>query len=685
MTYISTHKLLERGRDITLTNGKTRALYKRLDVARALGIYLLIGGNMFNRALPGGFLGAGVIFAFTGFLITAVIMEETQKNGGFNIFIFYLRRFTRILPPVILSVIFTLPLTFLIPKDDTAGINGRMYAHMWIILYEICFNAIWGLVCAALAALTAWAFYGRKNLRLTFFKISVFTAALLLSIVFYYGTSVRLFPFFIGGAAAALWGLWREFGITVRPQRTQANSFDTAAALFAIIAAAVIIVFAILSSESGASDFRGSYLLISLLTLCIICGVLSLNCISPRANEPVPLKAAVCLSYYCLLFHLPLYAVVPALVENSLAAIAVTLAIMFIFSAIVFYGFEDAFRPDTAYTRKDRRRKSQSRFFHLRNAAAIAVIIIAIPFSAAALVRMPAAEITAEPATTAVENITKPVTTAVKNTAEPKIAANEPEAASESKPGAAPDTAEAENKPDAAPDAAEPENTPDITPNSTETENKPGPAPGAATENKPNITAPESTPDVTPDITTENTPDVTPDIITEIKAGVTVIGDSVALGAKEALTDTIDNCYVEAKVSQGISGGYDVFADLKNRGELREYIVIALGTNSSGKYEELLTKFINDTNPGHRLVFVTPYDGRFNQNSDTVAKTAAWERKLESRYDFITIADWNTVIAAQENLLSNDRVHLGGAASAQLFADCVAQALANASLKPKKM
>jgi hypothetical protein len=169
-----------------------------------------------------------------------------------------------------------------------------------------------------------------------------------------------------------------------------------------------------------------------------------------------------------------------------------------------------------------------------------------------------------------------------------------------------------------------------------------------------------------------------------IPPGVTVIGDSVALSAKQMLTDTIDGCHVEAKVSQGISGGFGVFEELLRRGEVREYVVIALGTNSSGKYEELLTKFIDALGTGHRLVFVTPYDGRDNQNAETVKRTAAWERELPGRYDFITIADWNAIISKQTHLLSPDLVHLGGDTSARLFAGCIAEALETAAIRPAK-
>jgi len=124
--------------------------------------------------------------------------------------------------------------------------------------------------------------------------------------------------------------------------------------------------------------------------------------------------------------------------------------------------------------------------------------------------------------------------------------------------------------------------------------------------------------------------------------------------------------------------------DLQNRSELREYVVIALGTNGHNNYKKLLTQFIDDLEPGHKLIFVTPFDGRSNENSKITSATAAWLRELPEQYDFITIADWAGLISSQVNLLAGDKVHMGGKKSTVLYAECVVEALNTASQKPAK-
>jgi hypothetical protein len=148
--------------------------------------------------------------------------------------------------------------------------------------------------------------------------------------------------------------------------------------------------------------------------------------------------------------------------------------------------------------------------------------------------------------------------------------------------------------------------------------------------------------------------------------------------------NTIPGCYIDARESRQVSAGFDIFMDMQNRGELHEYVVIALGTNGTNSYERLLTQFIEDLNPGHRLIFVTPFDGRSNDNARITREKAVWMRDLPNQYDFITIADWAALIEPRSELLANDRVHMGGQASMRLFADCIAEAIITSSMKPTK-
>ena len=156
------------------------------------------------------------------------------------------------------------------------------------------------------------------------------------------------------------------------------------------------------------------------------------------------------------------------------------------------------------------------------------------------------------------------------------------------------------------------------------------------------------------------------------------------MGARAKLIETIPNAHVDTEGSRQLGPGYDLMMQLQSAGELREYVVIALGTNVNSAFETLITSMIEDLNPGHRLIFVTPFDGRYAGSTSTSSQTAAYMRELPGRYDFITVADWNTLIRTQTHLLSADTVHMGGEVSRAMFADCIAEALKTASEKPAK-
>ena len=63
---------------------------------------------------------------FSGFLITALLIEEFSKNHEIDLVGFFRRRFYRIVPPVVLMVLVTMPFTFLVRQDYVAGIGGQI-------------------------------------------------------------------------------------------------------------------------------------------------------------------------------------------------------------------------------------------------------------------------------------------------------------------------------------------------------------------------------------------------------------------------------------------------------------------------------------------------------------------------------------------------------------------------------
>ena len=90
---------------------------KEIDGLRALGILGVLAYHLEvfidgNQLLPGGFLGVDIFFVVSGYLITHLLYEEYKVRGSFSLSNFYLRRAKRLLPALIIVILFTSLLSY---------------------------------------------------------------------------------------------------------------------------------------------------------------------------------------------------------------------------------------------------------------------------------------------------------------------------------------------------------------------------------------------------------------------------------------------------------------------------------------------------------------------------------------------------------------------------------------------
>ena len=756
---------------------------KWFDAIRALGLFLVLGYHLFYNNFPGGFLGVDIFFTFSGFLICASMLEEVRTKGSFDIISFFKRRFTRIYPPLFLSVAFTLPFLLFISPDfsvdvfkQTAAALGfvtnwyeiqtggsyegqlipHLYIHTWFLAVEMQFYIVWGLICAALSALTGRIFKNNPEMRIYYMQMSVLIVSFFVSAAsflymrvlheaggdlsaVYFNTFARLFPFFLGAAAAVLIG---ERDSNKRLPR-HLRAVTAAAVFFTVSAGLAIIIFAVKYKFTDDFIYHYGFLCASLTTVALILGTRALHTLTPGVKQPAALTVTADLSFDIYLYHWPVYIILSALIANNYLASVVTLAASAGMSALMLYGAERVFKPA-----KDERGVKLKKTAFAFTAAALAV---SLPAGAAVIKRAP--DITSIEKDFAVSYIYQGVeeiksikrgVDAINNTPVVLLGFGFPRPDFLTEPIGPthtqynktqidedvvyePDKKLFLNKtqePDQEPEQVfEPENTasepvdtmpePEII---TEPDDMRTPEPANTgpdeTPPEPEVTEPEETapePVSEPDIEAEEapTPEIEPEWETEpeettpsavaftpppaprteplfVTGGVTIIGDSVVLGAQATCIKIIPDCYVDALVSRQINTGRDLMLNMQTRKELREYVVIALGTNGHYNYAALFTQIIESLDPGHRLIFVTPFDGRANENAKITAATAAWLRDLPDQYEFVTIADWNALIGSQTNLLAGDKVHMGGQTSMTLYAEMIVEAIEAAAQKPAK-
>ena len=170
----------------------------------------------------------------------------------------------------------------------------------------------------------------------------------------------------------------------------------------------------------------------------------------------------------------------------------------------------------------------------------------------------------------------------------------------------------------------------------------------------------------------------------QVNVNVTMVGDSVALGARKKLLETIPNAFIDTKGSRSLHDGYNLITEWQKSNSLGEYVVVALGTNGCEDWETYINKIINELEPGHRLIFVTPFDGHWTETWRSY-KTMQYLRSIKDKYKYVTIADWYEEISKQPELLGSDKTHIGGNSQAiQMFVDVVENGIKSAEAKEVK-
>ncbi len=137
-------------------------------------------------------------------------------------------------------------------------------------------------------------------------------------------------------------------------------------------------------------------------------------------------------------------------------------------------------------------------------------------------------------------------------------------------------------------------------------------------------------------------------------AQVLIIGDSVTLGAKQALESTINGAYVDALESRGIWSCRGILANYAASGRLPNTIVISLITNEFTISDGLLQGIVDVAGEGHNFVFVTGYAGpkQPREVQNQALKNYAKNRKN------IYIADWWELSHDNWSLMYADHIHL---------------------------
>lgn len=164
-----------------------------------------------------------------------------------------------------------------------------------------------------------------------------------------------------------------------------------------------------------------------------------------------------------------------------------------------------------------------------------------------------------------------------------------------------------------------------------------------------------------------------------------IIGDSVLLGPRSYLLEHIPESEIDAKGYRNIQAASSVLEERLKTEPVPKDIILACGVNSLDNPEEALERIIDLVPDGHRLIVVTPHDGRATEGW-TVTKLLNYEMTIEDKYPFVTLADWHSIaVQHPEYYKGTDGVHFYGIEEAyEAYANMLNDAIMRAKDRPLK-
>lgn len=151
-------------------------------------------------------------------------------------------------------------------------------------------------------------------------------------------------------------------------------------------------------------------------------------------------------------------------------------------------------------------------------------------------------------------------------------------------------------------------------------------------------------------------------------ADISAIGDSVMLASAPGLLERLPGIQIDAAVSRSSWAGPGILQSLADSGQLRPYVVLALGTNGPLDNESM-QRMAAIIGPQRHLVLVNAFAPR-----DWIPGVNAQLEAFAAEHRDVVVADWSTAIAGRTDLLAGDQIHPGDEGG-RLFADTVAGAV----------
>ena len=270
-----------------------------LDGLRAIAVIFVVAYHLDLGWARGGFIGVDIFFVISGFLITRLLIDEQGASGRIAVIGFWIRRFRRLVPALVVMVGATLLATRWwglpeqwdgVRRDGVASLayvaNWRFVfdrqsyfesaigpsplLHTWSLAVEEQWYLVWPIVMVGLLALAQRPRRGAAIATMTVVLAAVASAGLMAALYdpadasrVYFGTDTRAQQLLVGAALA-----WFTTWVPTLEDVPEHRVFRLASRISLVILG----VIAVTVDDTSAWLYRGGFLAISVLAAVVVLG-----------------------------------------------------------------------------------------------------------------------------------------------------------------------------------------------------------------------------------------------------------------------------------------------------------------------------------------------------------------------------------------------------------------------------